>query len=522
MLLRVLELWDQAPDPATSKADVLDEAIRAAIAAGENSAAVQLVETALSAEIDPARAGWLIAHRGELRHLLGLPGDLDDLREAARLTPVEHPARATVLNLLANRLLTVPLEEEGRLAAREALDAARAAGEAKAEVIATVNLTYARARAGDLDAQLPHLIDAQATARRIGDQGALLHACRCEADVLQGAGRYAEAAEAARRGLAAATRAGLARTAGPTHAGNLAEALIALGRWDEAAEIVEHALRVTPTPSLRAYLMVPAGTIALARGDLAGAEQAAAHAREVFTRGTAYAQDHLLLVRLEVDLRMAQGRAADAARLVAEALGGGRTSPRYLWPVIDAGASLPVPGLPATAAALPVIGPVQEAHRLACAAATGQPGLWGSVAAAWRALRQPYPQALALLRAAEHAAEAGDRAAASAHLADAAREAGRLRADPLSARIERLARLARIPLAARGGTEPAGEREFGLTPRERDVLRLVADGRTNRQIAEELFISVKTAGAHVSNILAKLGVRSRVQAATAAHRHELI
>ncbi|MEW1839332.1 LuxR C-terminal-related transcriptional regulator [Nonomuraea angiospora] len=54
------------------------------------------------------------------------------------------------------------------------------------------------------------------------------------------------------------------------------------------------------------------------------------------------------------------------------------------------------------------------------------------------------------------------------------------------------------------------------------MLRLLADGRTNRQIAEELFISVKTAGAHVSNILAKLGVRSRVQAATAAHRHELI
>ncbi|TQS18979.1 response regulator transcription factor [Microbispora sp. KK1-11] len=73
-----------------------------------------------------------------------------------------------------------------------------------------------------------------------------------------------------------------------------------------------------------------------------------------------------------------------------------------------------------------------------------------------------------------------------------------------------------------GETESAEEREFGLTPRERDVLRLVADGRTDRQIAEELFISVKTAGAHVSNILAKLGVRSRVQAATAAHRHELI
>ncbi|MFI6734951.1 ATP-binding protein [Nonomuraea sp. NPDC050451] len=522
MLLRVLELWDQVPDPAASKAEVLDEAVRAAIAAGENAIAVQLVETALSAEVDPARAGWLIAHRGELRHLLGMPGDLDDLCEAARLMPCGHPARATVLNLLANRLLTVPLEAEGRVAAGEALEAARAAGDAKAEVIATVNLTYARARAGDLDAQLPHLVEAQATARRIGDQGALLHACRCEADVLQGAGRYAQAAEAARQGLAAATRSGLARTAGPVHAGNLAEALIALGRWEEAGEIVEYTLRVTPTPSLRAYLMVLAGTIALARGDLAGAESAAVHAREVFGGGTSYAQDHLLLVRMEVDLRRAQGRTAEAARLVEEALGSGRTSPRYLWPVIEAGASLPVPGLAEIAAALPVIGPVQEAHRLAFTAETGRPELWPCVAAAWADLRQPYPQAVALLRAAEHAAEAGDRSAASSHLTGAAREADRLGAEPLRARIERLARLARISLVVGGEADPAGERVFGLTPRERDVLRLLADGRTNRQIAEELFISVKTAGAHVSNILAKLGVRSRVQAATAAHRHELI
>ncbi|WP_312847196.1 response regulator transcription factor [Microbispora sp. KK1-11] len=202
--------------------------------------------------------------------------------------------------------------------------------------------------------------------------------------------------------------------------------------------------------------------------------------------------------------------------------GVGGSSPRYLWPVIEAGASLAVPGLAATVAALPVIGPVQEAHRLAYTAATGQPGLWARVGAAWRDLRELYPQALALLRAAEHAAETGDRVAASSHLTNASREAGRLRADPLSARIERLARLARTPLAVQGETESAEEREFGLTPRERDVLRLVADGRTDRQIAEELFISVKTAGAHVSNILAKLGVRSRVQAATAAHRHELI
>jgi DNA-binding CsgD family transcriptional regulator len=70
--------------------------------------------------------------------------------------------------------------------------------------------------------------------------------------------------------------------------------------------------------------------------------------------------------------------------------------------------------------------------------------------------------------------------------------------------------------------EPSPAERLGLTRREQEVLALVAAGRTNRQIAEELFISVKTAGIHVSNILAKLGVASRVEAATTAHRAGLV
>ncbi|MGZ6671113.1 MAG: helix-turn-helix domain-containing protein [Solirubrobacteraceae bacterium] len=59
---------------------------------------------------------------------------------------------------------------------------------------------------------------------------------------------------------------------------------------------------------------------------------------------------------------------------------------------------------------------------------------------------------------------------------------------------------------------------LGLTERELTVLSLVAEGHTNREIGESLFISEKTASVHVSRILAKLGVRSRVEAATSAHR----
>ena len=59
---------------------------------------------------------------------------------------------------------------------------------------------------------------------------------------------------------------------------------------------------------------------------------------------------------------------------------------------------------------------------------------------------------------------------------------------------------------------------MSITAREQEVLRLLAEGRTNRQIADALFISVKTASVHVSNILAKLGVSNRGEAGAAARR----
>jgi len=81
--------------------------------------------------------------------------------------------------------------------------------------------------------------------------------------------------------------------------------------------------------------------------------------------------------------------------------------------------------------------------------------------------------------------------------------------------------LAEFSLLAQGKGKKRPWADHDLTEREITVLRLVADGRSNRQVAETLFISVKTASVHVSNILAKLGVRSRVEAAAVAHRMAL-
>ncbi len=114
------------------------------------------------------------------------------------------------------------------------------------------------------------------------------------------------------------------------------------------------------------------------------------------------------------------------------------------------------------------------------------------------------------LAAVLRAAGCGAEAAAQADLARTAARA--MGAVPLLAEIRAL------------GTVPASKRAPGglaaLTDRERDVLGLLVAARTNRQIAAQLYISEKTVSVHVSNILAKLDVRSRAEAAALAHRAE--
>jgi DNA-binding CsgD family transcriptional regulator len=151
---------------------------------------------------------------------------------------------------------------------------------------------------------------------------------------------------------------------------------------------------------------------------------------------------------------------------------------------------------------------------------------WGDAADRWAELGRPYMTAYARWREAEAALLARDRATATRSLEEARAIASRLGAAPLLEEVEALARRARIVPA---GAEPAPDEaegrqssQFGLTGREREVLGLLVDGRSNRQIADLLFISQNTAGVHVSNILGKLGVASRGEAAALAHRQGLV
>jgi len=121
-------------------------------------------------------------------------------------------------------------------------------------------------------------------------------------------------------------------------------------------------------------------------------------------------------------------------------------------------------------------------------------------------------------RLAEALAEAGRRDEAEEQWRQAAQAADRLGAKPLHRALDDLARRARI------GTVPEPRDSAALaslTSREREVLRLIAAGRSNREIASVLFIAPKTASVHVSNILGKLGASSRTEAAAIAHREGL-
>ena len=136
-------------------------------------------------------------------------------------------------------------------------------------------------------------------------------------------------------------------------------------------------------------------------------------------------------------------------------------------------------------------------------------------------MREPYPLAVALFRAAQAQLAGGrPRDKASRQLHRAAEIAADLGARPLGEMVAQLARRARIPAGDKGGA--ASTATGGLTPRELDVLRLIAAGMSNARIASELFISPKTASVHVSNIMSKLGVTSRGQAAATAHELRLL
>jgi ATP/maltotriose-dependent transcriptional regulator MalT len=561
-LERALGLWERVPDAEAraggDRVAVLSRCGEAAYAAGDTGRAAQLLRQALALVDEarqPQRAGLLHEQLARCLRMLGDPEALGEQQEAVRLEPSAE--RARVLGSLALLLGLMSRFAEERELAEEAVAIARQVGARAEEANARTALGTALLHLGDADAGLAELAAAVRLATQAGEVVVMLRALVNHSYGLLTSGHLEEALVAALDGIQEARRLGLARSYGqPDLACHATEALVALGRWDQAEQVSREALETTPSDAASVGLPLARAALELGLGDLDAAEARLQAVRRLIPAPIAEAQKAGPLLCGLAELALWRGDLEQARALVAEALPLVEADPRYAAPLYALGLRVEAdraelararhPGQPpaddGTAAALlerlqvPAAGPAAKGipelaawHATALAERTrrdgpSDPAAWAAAAAAWERLGQPYRLAYTCFRQAEALlATTGDRDTAAAALRRAAAITGRLGARPLDTEIKALGRRARLDLAPpAAATAPAGApttaEDLGLTPREAEVLALVAAGRSNRQIARELFISPKTASVHVSNILAKLGVAGRVEAAAIAHR----
>jgi DNA-binding CsgD family transcriptional regulator len=559
---RALALWDAVPDPerraGIDRVTLLARAARAAAWTGNAAEAVELVDAAIALHDDaaePVRLARLLQGRARYLWQLGRASEsAPGLERALALIPADPPSaeRAEALGWLGLMLLLSGQLARSRGYSEEAVAVARAVGARAEEADALVCLGQLLVALGDRPGGLEHLHRAWAIATELGDDEILSHAAVGLSDALRYDGQLEPSIEIAIVGAEAAGRAGL-EIREQLCGVNAAEAAFELGRWDVADRMTGDVLARELAGVTRSYAHLLAGSLACARRDFAGAEAHLAAQRAAL--GPGHGTPGRGPVELEAELALWQRRPDDALRVASDGL---RTIPED--PLERAGVA--ALGLRAAAdvaerararrdaaaeaarrdsaselydtgresaaeAAHPALVATIEAEH-ARAVGDDDPALWDAAARAWDHWPTPFQAAYARWRQAEAALARRDRAQAQSALLAAHGTAADLGAQVLLFELEALARRARIALpagegqapaddAAAGAEPPAGE-DLGLTARELEVLEHVANGETNREIAEALFISVRTAGVHVSHILRKLGASNRAEAAAIAHR----
>jgi DNA-binding CsgD family transcriptional regulator len=332
-------------------------------------------------------------------------------------------------------------------------------------------------------------------------------------------GRYEEAEELARPVLS-----GSQNTPGAMWVvQSIARAMIAQGRFDEARRQMD---RVRPVQGLIVndiWQSEMACDMAMAQGDFEGVESAVEQAIAVAsdeTRAAAW-----LCLATGIGAAADQAVAATGRRRPGEAAHAVDRAHRWLGLLREiVGAAEADEGAgPFWIAALTTA----EAEATRCDGAADS-DLWADAVDRWAALSHPLYQGRAQLRHAEAIlASGGARGDAEAALRQAHATAVRIGAVPLRLQLEAVAGRARLDIGVAAAVAVSGEAESSapsvvLTPRELAVLRLVADGHTNREVGDQLFISEKTVSVHVSNAMAKLGALSRYEAAASAERLGLL
>jgi DNA-binding CsgD family transcriptional regulator len=561
---RALELWDRVPDPeALTGTDKVSLYRRAAVDHGADGDAVRqehLVRRALELvdeKADPlraarlmeqlARAQWSLNRGAEAIETaqagLALLGGCEPSLERARLLSWNSKVR-----MLQGRYV------QSLEIASEAIEAAEAVGDVLAEGRARNARGISLVGLGEVDAGIEELRKAIEIAREREYLTEMKSAYANMADALHVSGRTREALDVVREGQREATK--LADRSDWLTV-MIAEFAWALGDWKEAqASMPATERRFMGTALI--YLLLQRATIALGLGDHADARGNLERASEYVAESSepqflaAWGALSAQLDLREGDIEAARGAVdealdriefctEDASRIVrlsavgvaieADAAQRARDLGEDPGPALARGEIM----LARVRAAAEGERPVELAWRTTAEAqwtrAEGNPTpqLWAKAAEAWDELEWPYDAALMRWREAEAHLLQGDRAAAANAAGAALLTARRLGAGWLEGEVEGLCARGRLTLEGVNGdgaaaqrdeepAEPPEEEPFGLTPRERQVLTLVSEGRTNREIGDTLFMAEKTASVHVSRILAKLGVRSRTEAAAVAHR----
>ena len=508
---------------------------------------------------DPAIAAAVRHRAGSAQRLDAPAAGLALIEEALRLYEQAPPSARHAEACLdyAVFLLFAQARHEAFPALNRALEIAEAVG-ATALIPRILGSCAADAfRRGQVEEGFAFLDRGWALARAEDDGVAQASLAVNESTAMIWLARFQEASDSALSGLDHDQRAGLATSWwAACVAANAAEALLARGRTAEAAALIDPLTGGPPdrddwvVHEIRAEIDLLRGDIAAAAGrwQLLDPIQAGLgsvdYVREAAQRtaelalwagrpGDALEQVRRVLALFEVPvLAIFCGRLLAAGMRACADLAERARARRDEPAAAAAGAAADglvsqvgqMNGAPLTdhpfVATIPAERATWHAEQARLAGAS-DPDAWGGAGQAWQELGCPHRAGYAWWRQAQAQLDAGQPAAEAAGPLRAAAAAAEGHV-PLLEQVRLLAERARIPLATQpddGAPAPppaAAPVPYGLTSRELAVLRLLAAGYTNAQIGEELYISRKTASVHVSNILRKLGVSRRGQAAAVA------
>jgi DNA-binding CsgD family transcriptional regulator/tetratricopeptide (TPR) repeat protein len=547
-------------DPTVSAAaparhELLAAASRVAYLAGEHARSLTHTSDALAQVEGGATDRAQLFHRlSELQWGLGAGVEALGSAEAAVAAAGDRPsaALADALGWHSRLLMLTDRHADAIAPAERAIQLARELRVPVAEGFARNSLGCALAGLGQVDEGIAQLREAHRLALEAGAIDDIIRARNNLAAVAGWNGRYEEVVSEARAGVRWAEGRRLRSGSFVTLRLNGVEALLLLGRYEEAAAwLVDTPLPDEPVTRAMlqraaAWLELDHGDPEVAAGHVAAAVELLGDDPETIDRASLAARRAELdllagrpavaFARLEspgdvaaawnIDASPAPawrlaGRAAAAACLSAR----DRQEADTVADLQDRFEALVDAARQMTAARPPSFlrDSLDQAIRQLEAERTwvlGAPDPEAFVRAASGPPDRlpPIETARLRFRLAETRLTVGDLPGATDAAVEALQIVHRIGAPTLESDIVAFARRGRLEVGERRRIVPSPASPFGLTARERQVLSLVADGRSNGEIGHALYITTKTASAHVSNILTKLGVTKRGEAAAVAHR----